>query len=110
MLLVLANLETKLLDRFSSLKDEGINPKDVIIRNLKEENTKLRSKVQVLENKFNHLEQYGRHSSIAVSGIPNLISDNELECSVIKMMKASDIEVDDHDIEVCHRIGKLKET
>ena len=50
----LANLETKLLGRFSSHKDEEINLKDVIIRNFLEENAKLRSRVEVLENKFNH--------------------------------------------------------
>lgn len=52
----LANLETKLLGRFSSHKDEEINLKDVIIRNFLEENAKLRSRVEVLENKFNHWE------------------------------------------------------
>ena len=31
----IANLESKLLDRFSSLKDEMINLEDVIIRNLR---------------------------------------------------------------------------
>ena len=39
----IVNLETKLLDGFSSLIDEVINLKDVIIRNLQEENAKLRS-------------------------------------------------------------------
>ena len=48
----IANLETKLLDGFSSFKDEFINLKDVVIRNLKEENAKLRSSVKVLENKI----------------------------------------------------------
>ena len=50
----LANLEIKLLGRFSSHKDEEINLKDVIIRNFLEENAKLRSRVEVVENKFNH--------------------------------------------------------
>ena len=34
MSVAIANLETKLLDGFSSLDDEEINLKDVIIRNL----------------------------------------------------------------------------
>ena len=91
----IANLETKLLDGFSNLKDEAINVKDVIIRNLQEENAKLRSKVEVLENEFNHLEvQYCRRNDIEVSGIPDSIGDNELECSVIKIIKTIDIEDD----------------
>ena len=95
----IANLETKLLDGFSNLKDEAINVKDVIIRNLQEENAKLRSKVEVLENEFNHLEgQYCRRNDIEVSGIPDSIGDNELECSVIKIMKTIDIEDDYRDI------------
>ena len=36
-----------------------------------------------------------------MSGIPDLIGDNELEYLVFKMMKAIDIEVDNHDIEAC---------
>ena len=91
----IANLETKLLDGFSSFKDEFINLKDVVIRNLKEENAKLRSSVKVLENKFNHLEQYGIHNNIKVSRTPDLIGENELERSVIKIMKTIDVEVDD---------------
>ena len=95
----IANLETKLLDGFSNLKDEAINVKDVIIRNLQEENAKLRSKVEVLENEFNHLEvQYWRRNDIEVSGIPDSIGDNELECSVIKIIKTIDIEDDYRDI------------
>ena len=95
----IANLETKLLDGFSNLKDEAINVKDVIIRNLQEENAKLRSKVEVLENEFNHLEgQYCRRNDIEVSGIPDSIGDHELECSVIKIIKTIDIEDDYRDI------------
>ena len=95
----IANLETKLLDGFSNLKDEAINVKDVIIRNLQEENAKLRSKVEVLENEFNHLEvQYCRRNDIEVPGIPDSIGDNELECSVIKIIKTIDIEDDYRDI------------
>ena len=103
----MTNLETKLFDGFSSFKGELINLKNVI-RNLQEENAKLRSRIEALENKFNHLEQYGRSNNTEVPGIPNSVSDNELECSVIKIMKAIDIEVDDRDIEACHRIGKSK--
>ena len=85
-----------------------INLRDVIIWNLQEENAKLRNRAEVLENKFNHLGQYGKRNNIEVLGIPDSIGDNELEYSVIKIMKAIDIEVDDIDIEACHRISKSK--
>ena len=86
-----------------------INLKDMIIRNLQEENAKLMSRHEVLKNKFNHLEQYGKGSNTEVPGIPNLIGDNELECLLIKIMKVIDIEFDDRDIEACHRISKSRE-
>ena len=41
-----------------------------------------------------------------MSGIPDSTGDNELERSVIKTMKAIDIEVDDRGIEASYRIGK----
>ena len=66
----LANLETNLLGEFSSLKDQVINLKDVIIRNFEEENVKSRSSVEILQNRFNYLEQYGRCNNIDVSVIP----------------------------------------
>ena len=75
---------------------------------MQEENAKLKNRVEVLENKFNQLEQYGRRNNINVSGILDSLGDNELECSVIKIMKANDIEVDNRDIEACHKIGKSK--
>ena len=71
---------------------------------------KLQSRVKFLENKFNHLEQYGRRKNIEVSGIPDSAGDNELECLVIKILKAIDIDVDDRDVEACHGIGKSKGT
>ena len=40
------NLETKLLDKFSNFKDEVINLKDVIIRNLQEEKCKVKEQRQ----------------------------------------------------------------
>ena len=43
-----------------------------------------------------------------MSGTPDLIDENELERSVIKIIKSIDSEVDDHDIEAWHRIGKSK--
>lgn len=67
----------------------------------------IRNRVEVLENKWNHLE-HGRHNYIEVSGIPDSRSDNKLECLVIKIMKAMETEVDDCDIKACHRMGKSK--
>ena len=50
----IVNLETKLLDGFSSFKVKVINFKDMIIKiNLHKGNAKLRSRVEDLETKLN---------------------------------------------------------
>ena len=64
-------LKNKLLDGFSSLKHEVINLKDVIIGNLQEENAKLRNRTEVLQHKFNHLEQHGKRNNTELSGNPD---------------------------------------
>ena len=64
-------LKNKLLDGFWSLKHEVINLKDVIIRNLQEENAKLSSRIEVLQHKYNHLEQHGKRNNIELSGNPD---------------------------------------
>ena len=80
------NLETKLLSRSDELLKELLNVKDVIIKNLQDENELLREKVSNLENKVtsleinqNMLEQYGKRNNIEVSGIPYSVVDNCLE-------------------------------
>ena len=65
-----------------------INLKDVIIR-LQDENglpcakcNKLENKVISLESSINQVKQYDRRKNIVISGIPDDISDNDLECTV----------------------------
>ena len=89
-----------------------INLKDVIIR-LQGENglpcakcNKLENKVVSLESSINHVKQYDRRKNIVISGIPDDISDNDLECTVVNIMKDVDVDINSSDIEACHRIGK----
>ena len=70
---------------------------------MQEEISKLRSRVE-----FNYVEQYVRHTNTELSGIPDSVGDNGLECLVINIMKAIDIEIDDRYIEVFHRKEKSK--
>ena len=45
-----------------------------------------------------------------INGIPNSISDDNLESAVINVLsKATNVHVTADDIEACHRIGKSKE-
>ena len=116
----LGKLQNELLSQISNLtnevrstRDEVINLEDVIIKRLQEENdllrarcSKLESKVINLESSINHIEQYGRRNNIVISGIPDDINDNNVESTVIKLMKDVDGYIDSGDIEACHRIGK----
>ena len=96
-----------------STKDEVLNLKDVIIKRLQEENSLLRDRCSKLENKvvslessINHIEQYGRRNNLVISGIPDDISDSDLEDTVTDLMKDVDVNIQRNDIEACHRIGK----
>ena len=89
-----------------------INLKDVIIR-LQDENglpcakcNKLENKVISLESSINQVKQYDRRKNIVISGIPDDISDNDLECTVVDIMKDVDVDINSSDIEACHRIDK----
>ena len=65
------------MQNITSLKDEVINLKDIIIKNLQDENKRLKTKVNALENKIidleiqnNNVDQYSHRNNIEISGIP----------------------------------------
>ena len=53
-----------------------------------------------MESSINQVKQYGRRNNIIISGIPEDISDNDLES------KDVDVDINSSDIQACHRIGK----
>ena len=88
---LILSLEKKLISRFNGLDKGKLNLKDVIIKNLQEENQSLRKKVSDLESKVislesdhNSLEQYGRRNNIEISGILDTVPDQNLEQKVSK--------------------------
>ena len=74
------------MQNITDLKDKVINLKDIIIKNLQDENKCLKAKRNVLENKIidleiqNNVDQY-------FSGIPQSVSDNQLEEKVADILK-----------------------
>ena len=97
----------------SSLKDEINNLKDTVIKRLQEENKNLRQKCNKLEAKIakleteqNSLVQYGRSNNIVFSGMPDSIDDNNLENTVISMMSDINLNIEENEIEACHRFSK----
>ena len=108
----LAKLELNIIKSISELKDEALNLKDMVIKNLKEENARLHfkcnyleKKVVSLETKFNHLDQYGRGNSLVLSGIPDTVEDKDLESTVSSILSEIDVTVGPLDVEAGHRIG-----
>ena len=61
------------MQNITNLKGEVINLKDAIIKSLQDENKRLKTKVNVLENKIidleiqnNHVDQYNRRNNVEI--------------------------------------------
>ena len=109
----LDKLEKSIVQSINSLKDEIINLKDIVIKNLQDENARLKVKCEKLENRVailesNHddLVQYGRCNNIVFSGIPKNVSDKNLGSMVMSALSNIDVPVEPRDIEACHQNGK----
>ena len=108
-------LEKKLLARFDDIQSELLNVKDIIIKNLQEENERLRKRVScldekiiALESRHNMLEQYGRRNNLEITGIPDSVSQKDLENKVVNILSAIGVNVSKDDFEDCHRLGKSR--
>ena len=104
------------------IHDDIAHMKDVIIHNLvesnkelQESNKDLQAKVDALEKKVHNLtkettvsieanNQYVRCNNIEISGVPNNITDDNLEDEVIDILGKIDVKVRKRDIEACHRL------
>ena len=83
LLSALSKFESNLMQNITNLKDEVINLKDIIIKNLQDENKRLKTKVNVLENKIidleiqnNNLDQYSRRNNVEILGISQSVTMN----------------------------------
>ena len=86
----LDKFEKSIVQSINSLKDEIINLKDIVIKNLQDENARLKEKCEKLENRVailesnhNDLAQHGRWKTVVFSDIPENVPDNNLESMVI---------------------------
>ena len=86
-----------------------------MIKNFQDESKRLKTKVNVLENKIidleiqnNNVDQYSRRSNVEISGILQSVSNNQLEKKVVDILKAIDVNITMNEIEACHRLGKKK--
>ena len=75
---------------------------DVIIT--KQVNTKLCDKMKFLERQCWANKQYSRRECLEISGVPESVTDNDLEGKVLKLLEKIDVEVHPDHIEACHWI------
>ena len=103
----LDKLEKSIVQSINSLKDEIINLKDIVIKDLQDENAwlkekceKLENRVAILESNHNDLAQYGRRNNVVFSGIPENVPDNNLESMVESVLSDIDVHVEPRDIDL----------
>ena len=75
---------------------------DVIIT--KQVNTKLCDKLKFFERQCWVNEQYSRRQGLEISGVPESVTDNNLEEKVLKLLGKTDVEVHPDHIEACYWI------
>ena len=100
------------MQNITNLKGEVINLNEIIIKN---QNKRLKAKVNVLGNKIidlevqnNNLDKYSRKNNVEISGISQSVRDSHLEEKVVDMLKAIDANVTTNEIEACHCLGNKK--
>ena len=59
----------------------------------------------LLETKLNCPDHYGRRNNLVLSGNPDTVEDKDLESTVSSKLSETDVTVEPHDLEACHRIG-----
>ena len=86
----LDKLEKSIVQGINRLEDEIINLNDIVIKNFQDENARLKEKCEKLENRVailesnhNDLVQYGRRNNVVFSGIPENVTDNNLDSIAI---------------------------
>ena len=76
------------------------------VQDLEEINDEKWDNIYVLEKQLNRLDQYGRRENVEIVGIPNDVSDRDLEIEVIKILRVIGLDhIEHYNIVACHRIG-----
>ena len=61
---------------------------------------------RILERKSAASEQYSRQECLEISGIPDSISNYNLEETLLKTFSETGVTVDSRDVEACHRLNQ----
>ena len=68
----------------------------------------MENKIIDLEIENNNVDQYSHRNKVEILGIPQSVSDNQLEEKVVNILKAIDANITLNEIDACHRLGKKK--
>ena len=88
------------ITKLATVKQQ-INSKLAIVKVV---NSKLEKSVIGLEKNQAKSEKYSRRNNVEFSNNPNDIPDNQLEDKVTEICRESGVEVDQNNIESCHRL------
>ena len=64
----------------------------------------------MLETDLNKQDQYSRRNNLDIQGIPDSVSDDQLEEKIIEILYQINVKIDKFDIEDCHHMCKSKKT
>ena len=87
---------TDLRNKFTKLESDLAISKNI--------NSKLYSQLTKVQRKCWANEQYSRRECLAISGIPDIISQNDLESKVYDIFRECDADIDPVNIKACHRL------
>ncbi|XP_031339583.1 uncharacterized protein LOC116168070 [Photinus pyralis] len=80
-----------------------------IIDSLRQENVNLKQRVMDLETRVQEQEQYTRANTVEIQGLPEE-KNEDVYALVTKVGAALDLPLTRRDIDVCHRLGKKKDS
>ena len=86
-----------LKDRFTKMEAELMVTRTV--------NDKLVKQNRLLERKCAANEQYSRRECLEICGIPDNISNNDLEDTVLNIFNETGVRINSRDVEACHRLN-----
>ena len=78
---------------------------DIIVT--KQVNTKLRDQIKILECQCWTNEQYNRREWLGISGVPESVTDKDLQGKVLNLLEKKDTEVCPGNIDTCYWIKFL---
>ena len=90
--------EIKMYASYKKLESELLKSREL--------NDSLQKRVIELESDLARLDQYGRRENIEIAGVPNRVTDKDLEKEIIKILRHIGMHwIDSYSIVGCHRIG-----